>query len=220
MINFYIKYKHFSFGLIFIAINIVFGRLEQITIPKYHMEIWLDNYIPFLKIFVVPYMLWFYYIIAVPVYLGFKSKDDFLKLCSFMAIGQTICLIIYFLFPNGQSLRPAIVDNDIFSHLIRTIYEKDTSTNVAPSIHVLFAVAIHIGLMQYEPFKKKKLLTVISFVVMVLVVLSTVFIKQHAIMDVVYSLLLSGILYIVIYKFIPSLKTSRFENDGYNYGRL
>jgi membrane-associated phospholipid phosphatase len=201
--NLYHKYGHFLYGLVFIAINMVFNRLEQTVVPKYYMETWLDNYIPFVKVFVIPYVVWFIYIVAVPVYFGFTSRKDFMQLCTFMAVGQAICMLIYYLFPNGQSLRPTITDNDVFSRMIQVIYDNDTSTNVAPSIHVLHALAIHIGLMNYPPFRKKRLLPVVSFLVMVSVVLSTVFIKQHAIMDVFYGLLLSGVLYVLIYKYIP-----------------
>jgi membrane-associated phospholipid phosphatase len=80
---------------------------------------------------------------------------------------------------------------------------------VAPSIHVLHSLAVHIGLMNYQPFRKKKILPVLSFVMMVTVVLSTVFIKQHAVMDVFYGLLLSGVLYALIYKYIPWRKAVR-----------
>lgn len=199
-----VKYKHFIFfGLVFIAINMVFGHLEKIIVPKYHMESRIDDYIPFVKVFVIPYVVWFVYSIAVPVYFGFTSKEDFYKLCSFMAIGQSVCLLAYYLFPNGQGLRPVIVDNDIFSRMIRYIYQNDTSTNVAPSIHVLHAVAVHIGLMNYKPFRNVKWLPAVSFTVMVSVVLSTVFIKQHAAVDILWALLLCGVLYLLIYKYAP-----------------
>jgi len=205
----YHKYGHFLFALVFIAINLVFDRLEKTIVPRYHMETWLDSYIPFVKVFVIPYLIWFVYIIAVPAYIGFHSKEDFLKLCTFMAVGQSICLLAYYLFPNGQNLRPMITDKDIFSRMILWIYSHDTSTNVAPSIHVLHSLAVHIGLMNYQPFRKKKILPVLSFVMMVTVVLSTVFIKQHAVMDVFYGLLLSGVLYALIYKYIPWRKAVR-----------
>jgi membrane-associated phospholipid phosphatase len=213
--NLYEKYGHFLlFGLVFVAINMVFNRLEEIVVPRYYMQTWLDGYIPFIKVFVIPYVVWFVYIVAVPVYLGFKSRKDFMRLCTLMAVGQSICLLVYYLLPNGQDLRPVIIGNDVFSRMIQAIYNSDTSTNVAPSIHVLHSLAIHFGLMNYEPFRKRKFLPAVSFLVMVSVVLSTVFIKQHAVMDVLYGLLLSSVLYVLIYKCIPWRKAVSAQNTA------
>lgn len=207
------KYRHFSFALVFLAIHLVFFWLELTVEAKYYMDRNIDTHIPFIKYFVVAYCFWHLYVFAVPIYFGLKSKRDFFELCSFMALGTAICMVIYFLFPNGQRLRPEIVETDIFSRLIAFIYSIDTPTNVAPSMHVLDAIAIHIALVRYEPFARRKLLPPISFIVMVLISLSTMFIKQHALLDVLFSILLCALLYPLVYILLPKLIYRKEEGE-------
>lgn len=138
------------------------------------------------------------------IYLGIVSKRDYYRLFLFMFIGMSICYTVYTVLPNGQNLRPVIVDNDIFSSTIRKIYANDTPTNVAPSIHVLNSIAIHVGLTGYKPFKERRILRVASLVCMVTICASTVLIKQHSILDVMWAIILASILYICIYM-IPQL---------------
>jgi len=195
------KYNHAFILLYYFVILAWFRYLEYVvSVPRYTMYSKVDDYIPFVSIFVVPYMLWFAYIAVTMVYFCFKSKEDFLLLSIFMFAGMTICLIIYTLFPNGQNLRPEIVGNDIFSRIIKWLYDFDTPTNSAPSMHVLNSIAVHISIARYDGFKNNKVIKAGSFVLMVSIILSTVFIKQHSIMDVMYGILLSVILYFIIYK--------------------
>lgn len=195
------KYNHALILLYYIVILAWFRLLEYFnTAPRHIMYSKLDDYIPFVSIFVIPYFLWFAYIAAAMVYFCLRSREDFLKLSIFMFSGMTVCLIIYTLFPNGQNLRPEVVGNDIFSLVIKWLYDFDTPTNSAPSMHVLNSVAVHISIARYSGFKKSRLLKSGSFILMVLIILSTVFLKQHSVMDVMYGLLLSAILYVLVYK--------------------
>lgn len=161
----------------------------------------IDDYIPFVKYFVVPYLFWFVYMGIGFLYLGLVSKKDYYRLCWFIFGGMCICYTLYMIFPNAQNLRPVIVENDIFSRMIKHIYSTDTNTNVAPSIHVLNSIAVHVALVNCEEFKKEsKNWRVLSFITAVLICLSTVFIKQHSIKDGMWAALLATVLYIAIYK--------------------
>lgn len=194
------KHKHFLVLLYYIIIYLLYYYTEKITKPKYFMYSRLDDYIPFIKYMVIPYLFWYVYIVMALIYLGFNSKEDFYKLTFFMFTGMTICFIIYLTFPNGQNLRPVIVENDFFSNLIRNIYIKDTPTNSAPSMHVVDTIAVHKSIIKCDKLKNKKWLHISSRIVMLSIIASTVMIKQHSILDVLYGIGLSLILYFVIYK--------------------
>ena len=192
-------YKHFLFLLLYIPLYIWFFYLEKTVVPKYYMFSPFDFKIPFIKEFVIPYLFWYVYMVFGFVYLGIVSKKDYYKMFWFIFIGMFVCYSIYTIFPNGQNLRPVVTGDDVFSTIIKGIYAMDTPTNVAPSIHVLNSIAIHIGLTGYEPFRKKLGLKLISLVLMVIISVSTVFVKQHSILDGLWTGALSIILYIVIY---------------------
>ncbi len=203
-----LEYKHFLILLFFIPLQGLFFYCEKTVIPKHYMFSRIDMYIPFMKEFIIPYILWYVYMIFGFVYLGFKSKKDFYKLFFFIFSGMAICCIIYLVFPNAQNLRPIITDKDVFSLIIKSIYTIDTPTNVAPSIHVLNSIAVHAALVNYSRFGKDRLACIISFISACIISASTVFVKQHSIQDVAWAVVLSVFLYGVIFG-IPKIIESK-----------
>lgn len=203
------RYKHFLWLLLFIPNQIFFITLEKKVKPVYYMYSKIDNYIPFVKEFIIPYLFWYVYFIGAFIYFGFTSRKDFIRLFIFIFGGMTVSCIIYLLFPNGQNLRPVIAEAaDPFLKIIKNLYTIDTPTNVAPSMHVLNSIAVHAAVINYEPFRKKWWVKSISFISMVSISASTVFIKQHSIEDVAWACVLSAVLYLSIYA-VPKLVASR-----------
>jgi len=193
------KYKHFLLLSLYGLLYIWFYYLEKTVVPEYYMFSPIDLKIPFIKEFVIPYLFWYIYMAFGFIYLGIVSKKDYYRLFLFMFLGMAVCYAVYGIFPNGQNLRPVITETDIFSRIMKNIYAADTPTNVAPSIHVLNSIAIHVGLMGYEPFKKNWGLKTVSFILMVTISASTVFVKQHSILDGIWAVALSIVLYVAIY---------------------
>lgn len=208
------KYKHFSLLSLYGLCQIWFVYCEKTLRPKYFMYSIIDSHIPFIKEFIVPYLFWFAYMAIGFLYLGLVSKKDYYRLCWFIFGGMCVCYTLYMIFPNAQNLRPTITENDIFSRTIQHIYSTDTNTNVAPSIHVLNSIAVHIALINCEKFRqKKKIWRLASFICMLLISLSTVFIKQHSIKDGMWSMALALVLYGVIYHAPRILAGTIFVTD-------
>ena len=63
----------------------------------------IDDSIPFVEYFVVPYFLWFGYVAAAVAYFFFKNKHDFYRLCGFLAAGMTIFLVVSTIYPHAQT---------------------------------------------------------------------------------------------------------------------
>ena len=97
-----------------------FRHLEQTVSGDYLiMHTKVDEWIPFLPVFIVPYLLWFLYIFAALVYFSRADKDEAADLCLFLALGMTSSLLICTLFPNGTDLRiTANPANGFFEHLV------------------------------------------------------------------------------------------------------
>ncbi len=195
------KYGHIcvmSYGLVYMP---WFLYLEKEVVRDYHvMHVGLDDYIPFNEYFVIPYLLWFLYIALAVGYFFFTSRQDYYRLCSFLFTGMTICLLICTFFPNGTDLRPKVeADENFCSWLVSLIHRADTSTNVFPSIHVYNSVGVHCSIMNSPVLKEKKWLCRTSFVLAVLICLSTVFLKQHSVVDLVGALILAYVMYPLVY---------------------
>ena len=112
--------------------------------------------------------------------------------CAFLIIGMTFFLILCTVFPNGQNLRPAtFVRDNIFVDLVRYIYSTDTPTNVLPSIHVFNSIGGCIAIGHSKALKKHRKIQFGSYLLALLIILSTMFLKQHSVTDVIAAFVLS-----------------------------
>lgn len=174
----------------------IFTILEKINFGNYiYTETRLDDYIPFLDFFVIPYVVWFGYIALGFVYFLLYDKEGFYRTTFYIFIGMYICLLVYMVFPNAQGLRVELDTSHFFQRILNIVYTNDTSTNVCPSIHTYNSIMMHLALIQNEKFASKKYLKNSSLILTVLICMSTVFTKQHAILDVFYAIPLCIIVY-------------------------
>lgn len=196
------KYKHawvFSYILIYMP---WFMYLEKHVTVNYHViHSAIDDKIPFIEYFIVPYLLWFVFIAAVFLYFFFTDVDGFYKLAKLMFTGMTIFLIISTLMPNGLNLRPVYFERDnIFVDMVRTLYRADTPTNVLPSLHVFNSLGACIAIYHSEALRKHKAVCIGAYILAALIVLATMFLKQHSVIDVMAAFLMAYTLYQFVYE--------------------
>lgn len=196
------KYRHawvLLYGFIYMP---WFMWLEQRTNVHYFLiHSPIDNYIPFVEYFIVPYLLWFAFIIATAGYFFFTDKQGFYRMAAFLITGMTFFLILCTIFPNGLNLRPTTFARDnIFVDLVKYVYATDTPTNVLPSIHVFNSIGACIAIAHSDTLRKKhRKIQYGSYVLAVLIIMSTVFLKQHSVTDVIAALALACIVYPFVY---------------------
>ena len=82
------------------------------------------------------------------------------------------------------------IDN-LLTDAVRTIYLADPPINVCPSIHCFNSIGVNIAIRRSELGRRHKAVRWGSEVLMVLICMSTVFIKQHSIADVFAAILLA-----------------------------
>ena len=115
---------------------------------------------------------------------------------------MTICLIIYYFWPNGHHLRQDLSKlgrENIFTQIVAHLYTVDTSTNVCPSIHTLNSIGACIAIFHSNALKKKHFIRSVALILTVSICLSTVFLKQHSVFDVFCAMVLSLVLYRISY---------------------
>ena len=168
----------------FFLYMLCFILLEEYVHPRYWISSDLDAYIPFCAPFILPYLAWFPMVAGMFLYFYKKDPESYLYLCRGMLLGLTICLAIYAVFPNGQLLRRPIVGDDLFSEMVRLLRKTDTPTNVCPSIHVFVTVTVALAAARSRAMARQRLLKGALMVLCVLICMSTVFLKQHSIVDV------------------------------------
>lgn len=201
MKNFLYKYKHawvLCYGFIYLP---WFIYLEKTVTKNYHiMHINLDDYIPFNEYFIIPYLLWFFYVAGAIIFLFFTNVKDYYRLCTMLFTGMTISLLICTVFPNGTDFRPLVnPDKNIFSALVAWLYSTDTCTNVFPSIHFYNSLCVHIAVTRNERLRRMKYVRLASFILMVSICLATVFLKQHSAFDGLGSIVMVCIMFQFVY---------------------
>lgn len=181
----------------------------------------LDNVIPFCEYFIVPYVLWFFYIAATVLWFMFKNKDqkEYLQLIINLGIGMTLFILISWIYPNGHFLRPEVFPREnIFTEAVRMLYNADTPTNILPSIHVYNSVAVYIAISRCKALKRHKAVVSGAFVLTVLIILATMFLKQHTVIDVIAAFILNFVVYMFVYRTsrsavtVPRAEYSKAEN--------
>lgn len=192
--------REHRYGLVLLYLPLylsVFGFLELYPHGEFHLiDFPLDRLIPTIPVFFIPYALWWLLFPgSIAYFYLFGEKRDFLKLCFILFTGYTVCLLTYFIYPNGISIREPLLGRDVFSLAIGLLRSVDISQNVCPSMHVSSTVAIFFTVKDAKDVPKawKWRVSILSL----LIILSTVFIKQHSLVDVFFGILLSYLLYLI-----------------------
>lgn len=176
--------------------------------PSYTLLTFLDNKIPF-----VPQFIWAYMLVGPFVLLLSLVHDriNYIKSVILLFCFITSSLIIHQLLPTIYTLRPhieAISGWPITELAVKTLYYLDKPYSTFPSIHVGLST-----IMVFILFNDKGIrhwASLLSISVACLILASVLLVKQHYILDIVYTIPYTYILYSIILK--PSWKI--FKNDA------
>lgn len=184
--------KRAAFSLIIPAISVIYPILNRPSERAAVMHTFIDDIIPFNAFFVIPYVLWYAYVAWFLLYLCIKDKDNYFKLLTSLAIGMLISYGVFYFYPSHVA-RPIIVKKDVFSELVAFIYQRDNPYNCFPSIHVLnsLLVAMYVN----ASYKVKIGTKITCSVLATLIIMSTLFIKQHYFVDVIGAIFLGCTLF-------------------------
>lgn len=191
------KYRHAWLILAYLPIYLIWFFLLEQHVTEYRIIYSpLDAFIPFNELFIVPYLLWFPFIAVSVLYFIFRDRTECYRLCGSLIAGMTVFLLVSTFFPNGVSLRPVLSElgrDNLFLTLIAGLHKADTSTNVCPSIHVYNSLAVCFAFFVSSHLKGKRLLKSGILILTVLICLSTVFLKQHSVIDVFWAFVLFAV---------------------------
>ena len=205
------EFRHLWLLLFWGAFGICFMSLERL-IPRtdYHV-MWcpLDDRIPFCEWFLIPYLFWFIFLVGMHAYLLLFDTAAFRRFMYYIMITYTVTALVYIFYPTCQNLRPTEFARDNFLvRFMKAFYQFDTNTNVCPSLHVCGSFAAALGLAETERFGRgwrKPLLFLIAW----LISISTVFVKQHSILDVVCGLIICLFSWLLVYRNFQKINNTK-----------
>ena len=167
--------------LLLAAVIIVACLYFVVNVPQSSLNVLrtvLDKQIPRVPVFAIPYLLFLPWFWAVVIY-SWYSNRAFRQLAFATIIVNSIAFIVYLTFQTYVP-REAVISTDFFSGILRFIYDHDQAYNGFPSLHSALSATIA----TYFIFVKSRWSW--AFVLMAaLIVVSTLFVKQHFIADAV-----------------------------------
>lgn len=200
VIDFIKTHKYVWLTLYFIIFVIAFFLLESVTPEEGYWvtDLPIDDRIPFLPGFTWAYILWYPLFVAVGIPTIIWDGDAFKRWMYYLMITLTVTLIFDYLVPNGQNLRVESMEvNSVASWILAGLWRTDTCTNVFPSMHVVGCIGDIVAVFDSKIFGKTW-----RWVIVVLCLLcsaSTVFVKQHAFLDMLGAVALSVPVLLIIY---------------------
>ena len=151
-----------------------------------------DTQTPFVPgwswVYIGSYLFWIYIYTSA----ARDSIDTACKLAVADFIGKMICLIFFLAFPT-TNIRPSVEGTGLTALLMRIIYRLDTPTNLFPSIHCFIAWLGMRYVLKSKNLKHKGIHGLISILGTLLVFASTLFTKQHVILDIFGAIVVAEI---------------------------
>lgn len=203
------EYSHLLWLLGWVGYFILYFLTENL-IPRENcavMHCFIDDLIPFCEWFVIPYTFWYLLIVISLLYFALYNPNNFKNLMKFIIVTQIVAMAVYIIFPNCQNLRPAEFENDnLLTAVVGFLYSFDTSTNVCPSLHVAYSLGI--ASVWFREKSAAAVWKIFVLIAVVLICLSTMFIKQHSAVDVIAALPL-GVLAEFITFYLPKFRLDK-----------
>lgn len=200
------KHIHLLAVLSIAGQGLIYTLIAQLSGHKaIPVNYWFDDRIPYLSWFVIPYAIWMPLLYIAFIYLGVTNRSLYIKSILTYNIAVLISNLVFILYPTHMP-RPDIAGTDIFNTLVQFIYSNDQPVNCLPSIHCLTSYLLLITMNRHK-LLSPVLRTVFS-IVFWSIIASTVFIKQHGLIDVIGGIVLAEITYQVVYYMIAKQQTS------------
>jgi len=172
------------------VLNIFYGILNHPRENVYLLSTALDDRTPFIPAFVVPYVIWYPFIFAVLIGLLRKDRNAYYRSLLALCLGLVSCYIVYLLFQTTVPRPDMSLYTGLFADMLNVVYATDMPYNCFPSIHVMTS---YLTILAGRSFGPRGRWTI--GIVGTAIILSTLFIKQHVIADVIAGIAVAHVVH-------------------------
>lgn len=183
-------------GLLLIPlVGLIYIHLNQDNGTAYSLKTDLDRQIPFIQGFVVPYLSWYVFLAVGFLYLVHRDRTNYVRTLFEFIIGLLLCYSVYAIYQTTVP-RPHLVGGDWMLRTVQWVYRNDQPFNCFPSTHVLTAYLMMRAYLRSA--RMTKVYKILAASMGILIIISTQFIKQHVLLDIVGAVLVAeGVVYLV-----------------------
>lgn len=184
------KYGFFSVIFCFVFNSLIYTGLQLLMGGAKHRDLTsaLDRKIPFVEEWVFVYLGCFLFWAVNYIIITRQGKEGWFQFAAGDYLSRLICGVFFVLLPT-TNIRPEITGDGLAQVLMRFVYSIDAPTNLFPSIHCLVSWLCFAGIRgkEYVP----KWYRGFSCLFAIAVFASTVFTKQHFLVDVVAGVVIA-----------------------------
>lgn len=175
-------------------LNLIYTVTNSNNGTVYNLVTDIDDKIPFIKYFILPYNMWYPFVITTLFYLCFADRKTFYKTVISIDMGLILCYLVYIFFQTTVP-RPTLQGNDLITNIVKFTYKMDEPYNCFPSIHVLTCFIL------MKAVHRSKITNTFAvtavYAAASTIIISTLFVKQHVIMDAFSGIILGNIVFYV-----------------------
>jgi len=172
----------------------------------------IDDRIGVISIFVVIYVFSYVFWVCGPIAVSLTKKANFINYIIGLSAAYVVGFLIFVFAPSymdrvAEGLMTAVKGNGPFDTMLRGIYAADGSDiafNLFPSYHCLISLYCYLGIRKQPEISRG--FKIYTAVMVVLICMSTLFTKQHYILDMVGGLGISLVCYLIVEKLDPAKK--------------
>jgi membrane-associated phospholipid phosphatase len=178
--------------------GVLYFLVQALVIHSYSFWSPFDGVVPF-----VPEFIWIYHtlipVIVATTIFSMQRREVFFKTIVALSLSVVVLTAFHLIFPSYYP-RQEIEPISFFSAslwLVELTRELDAACNTFPSGHVALAWILYFCIRDSDCAKRKKSLRGFYLLWAVLISLSTLFLKQHYVLDVVAGIVLAHISVVV-----------------------
>jgi len=174
------------------TLGLIYTLINQEPVQVWMLYTDLDDLIPFMKVFIIPYAIWMPFLYLTFIFFYFKDRPTYYRTLLAYVISVLICYVIYAIFQTTVP-RAELQGNDLLSWLVQFVYTNDAPFNCFPSIHCLSSYLLFRAATQSKSIGRGTKIGI--GIITWSIILSTVFVKQHVVMDVFAGIMLGHVIF-------------------------
>jgi len=206
-----ISFKNLVVGGLNLAVETSVYMLTQLIISYFSLTYQvikidaIDNLFHFNKWWIIPYVMSYGWWVIAGAIINTTNKKDKWNYLFTMFITILIGGIVFIVYPTridrvAEGVFDQLTGNDLISKLCLFVFNNDGGQyggDLFPSFHVIVSTLCALGTCKLDVSKGYK---AFSIFMLILISISTLFTKQHYVLDVVSGIILPMIIYVIVNK--------------------
>lgn len=197
------------FSLVFNCLVYSGARMIAGGWQHHNMEIGLDGKIPLIPQFIIIYFGCYLFWCINYILIARQERESVYRFFTGEFISRCICFVIFLAYPT-TNVRPVIPENGFWNQAMLFLYSIDAADNLFPSIHCLISWFCYLGIRGRKEIPRWYQIGSLFFAFAVFA--STVFTKQHVLVDILGGVLVAEVCFYIghhtrLYKFYEKIGT-------------